>query len=149
MLIYFYKSTRKNLYNLLGLSMFIWYTCLRWTIQTNTLGSFILDSDGKWNFVLNWIFTPINMATAFLSIYFISNILVEFNKSFNPLMGLIAFFITWRNCYYTLEDYRDYIINPSTLQFIFIIIDIAMIIYVLIWALSYCYWSMNNVNRSR
>ena len=139
-----FKYTKKELYALLGWSLFFWYACLRWTIQTNALGTFV-TKEGVTSFILAWIFTPINMATAFLSVYFISKILVEFDKSFNPKMALIAFFLTWRNGYYTLEDYRDYIIEPTALQLLFIGIDIAMIAYVLIWAIIY--WSMNKCKR--
>jgi|GEM_PF-6071045 hypothetical protein len=136
--------TKAQLYKFLGWILFAWYACLRWTIQSNTLGTFVTDK-GVTKFVLEWIFTPINLATAFLSIYFISKVLVKFDKAFNPLMALIAFFLVVRNGYYTLEDYSYYIVEPTMKQSFFLVIDIAMVMYVLIWAIIY--WSMNRCKK--
>jgi len=140
-----FKYSREELYKFLGWSLFIWYACLRWTIQTNTLGSFVTDEQGITSFVLAWIFAPINLATAFLSIYFINKVLTNFNKAFSIQMFGVALFLSLRNCYYTLEDYSYYIIDPSMKQLFFIGIDIAMIIYVMIWAIIY--WSRNKCQK--
>lgn len=140
-----HNFTKEQLYKFLGWVLFAWYACLRWTIQSNALGSFITDDQGTLHFVLEWIFAPINLATAFLSIYFIGKILVEFNKAFNPLMALMAFFIAVRNGYYAFEDYSYYIIDPNMKQLFFIAIDIAMIIYILIWAIIY--WRINRCKK--
>ncbi len=133
------KYTKSELYKFLGLCLFTWYACIRWSNQGNTLGSFVTDEHGVTTFVLAWIFAPINLATAFITTWFIGKIIVEFNKAFNPFMGLMAFFLFWRNCYYTLSDYKDYIITPSSEQLFFIGLDIAMVVYVFIWAIIY--WS--------
>jgi hypothetical protein len=135
------KYNKKELYKFLGFALFAWYALTRWSNQGNTLGYFVTDEHGITSFVLAWIFAPINLATAFLTIYFVSKILVEFDKAFNPIMGLAAFFLFWRNFYYTLEDYSEYRLHPSSEQLLFIGIDIAMMVYVVIWAIFF--WSMN------
>jgi hypothetical protein len=137
-----FKYTKSELYKFLGLCLFAWYACIRWTNQGNTLGTFVTDEHGIKSFVLSWIFAPINLATAFITTWFIAKVIVEFNKSFNPYMGLIAFFLFCRNVYYALEDYRDYLINPTTEQLFFIGLDLAMVLYVIVWAIIY--WSQNN-----
>lgn len=133
--------TKEKLLKVLGFGLFIWYALTRWSNQGTTLGTFVTDEFGITSFVLTWIFAPINLATAFLTIYFVSKIIAEFNKAFNPTMGLIAFFLFWRNFYYTLEDYAEYRIHPSAEQLLFIGIDIAMMVYIIVWALIY--WSMS------
>lgn len=136
------KYTKLELYKFLGLCLFTWYACIRWTNQGNTLGTFVTDSHGVTGFVLAWIFAPINLATAFITIWFIAKIVVEINKSLNPYIALMAFFLFCRNVYYALEDYKDYLITPTTEQLFFIGLDLAMVLYVMIWAIIY--WSIKN-----
>ncbi len=135
------KYSKEELFKFLGYGLFGWYALIRWSNQGTTLGTFVTDEHGVTSFVLAWIFAPINLATAFLTIYFVSKIIAEFNKAFNPVMGLVAFFLFWRNFYYTLEDYAEYRLHPTPEQLLFIGIDVAMMVYVLIWVLIY--WSMS------
>lgn len=132
--------TKEELFRFAGFGLFAWYALIRWSSQGTTLGTFVTNEHGVTSFTLAWIFAPINLVTAFLTVYFVSKIIVEFDKAFNPAMGLIAFFLFWRNVYYALEDYSSYIINPSEEQLLFIAIDIAMMVYAVVWAVIY--WRM-------
>jgi hypothetical protein len=128
------------LYNILGLIMFTWYTAVRWTLLGNVLGEYIMI-DGLEVFKLKWWFAPINIITALLSIPFLIITLFMIDKSFFGLLGnltyCIAIFLLARNLYYTIEDIIDYKANPTKLQFIFVLLDIAMAVYTLLWMLRY------------
>lgn len=97
-------------------------------------------------FVLNWWFAPINIITAILSIPFLTIALFTPEQYFIKYIWLTlimywsGIFLSLRNIYYTIEDMSDftYMIkhpqeySPAQIkqQFIFILIDIAMAIYV-------------------
>jgi len=125
-----------NLYNILGLMMFTWYVAIRWTLLGNELGKFILINNIK-VFKLNWWFAPINILTALLSIVFIAITLFTFERSLNIFVYWLGIFLLARNLYYTIEDIIDYRAAPTKLQFIFVILDILMAIYVLMWIMRY------------
>lgn len=121
------------IYNILGILMCIWYVAgYRWTMQGNELGKFIVDG-----FKLNWWFAPVNMVTAFGSAYFIIRALFVIDKSFTDNMLYWAIFLILRNCLYTVVDIADFIAEPTKKQFMFILIDIAMAVFVGMWMLKY------------
>jgi hypothetical protein len=57
-------------------------------------------------------------------------------------MLMLGMLLLLRNAWYTAEDIKDYIVAPNSRQLFFIIIDIAMLIYCLIW--SYFYYTRAN-----
>ena len=117
------------IYNILGMLMTIWYVAgYRWTMQGNELGKF---TNG--GFMLNWWFAPINMATAFLSAYFIVRALIYIKHSFTRPMLYIATFLVIRNLYYTIEDTMDYLTFRDGLDFFFIFVDLAMAAFAGLW----------------
>lgn len=126
-----------NIYNILGISMLVWYSCFRWKLLGNTIGKIIITDEHATLFVLNWWFVPINMLTAFISIYFLARSLFIFSKSFTDNMLIIGMLLLLRNAWYTAEDIRDYITTPNFRQLFFIIIDIIMFIYCALWLYFY------------
>ena len=117
-------------YNLLGFVMLIWYAAIRWTIYAD-----------KAKFP--WVYAPINMTTAFLSIVFLIPTLSTLGYLLADKTPLFYFyywlslFLTFRNMYYTVEDTWDLFkssANPKV-QIIYIAIDIAMMVCAAIWAI--------------
>ena len=86
--------------------------------------------------MLNWWFAPINMATAFLSAYFIVRALIYIKHSFTRPMLYIATFLVIRNLYYTIEDTMDYLTFRDGVDFFFIFVYLAMCVL-----LSYSFFS--------
>ena len=134
-----------GIYKTCGLAMTIWYVMgARWTMQGNELGKWLVKTgaDGKSlsvgnGFMLNWWFAPYNMATAFLSTYFIVRALFFLDKSFTESMMYIATFLFIRNLYYAFEDITDYISNPGKKQGVFVLIDLIMALFVALWILKF------------
>lgn len=129
MLIYFY--------NILGMIMLIWYSCLRWKLLGNTIGKMIITDQHTNLFVLNWWYVPINFLTAIGSIYFLARTIGFLDKSYTDNMWILIFLLILRNIWYTFEDIQDYKTAPSPKQFIFILLDIAMVIQCAIWFYLY------------
>lgn len=123
----------EKLFYLSGLPMFIWYIGLRWTWLGNELGK---TTDTV--FKLNWWFAPINFLTAILSAFFLTITLMDFSYSFKfKVIFWIAGAVCARNVWYAGEDIFDYLFEPSKEQFIYIIIDIIMIINTGCWIYIY------------
>lgn len=130
------------LYYSLGFIMCVWYVAgYRWTMQGNELGKWIVKTNESGvtssGFVLNWWFAPINMATAFLSAYFLLRAFFFIGQSFTQNMMYIAGFLFIRNGYYAIEDIFDYLHNPSRKQLAFIAIDIIMAVFAALWIMKF------------
>lgn len=138
-----------KLWQINTLFLWYWYSCFRWTW---------LEKD-------KWLYTPINMTTAFLSI-FILTITVSFYyspvlqariflllqiPSINYVIFLLCSLVMWlafRNAYYTGEDVVDlrtmilaYLqhqisLNALIQQFLFVIIDLLMLSWCVVWLKS-------------
>lgn len=117
--------------------MLIWYSCLRWKLLGNVLGKATITDLHSNIFTINWWWAPINILTAISSIYFLLRTVRFLDKSYTDNMWLLAAFLIIRNFWYTLEDIEDYRISPSRTQFIFILIDVAMVIQCAIWFCLY------------
>lgn len=131
-----------SLYYVLGFIMCIWYVAgYRWTMQGNELGKWIVERNDQGEiinqgFMLNWWFAPINMATAFLSAYFVVRALFFVEESFTQSMMYIASFLFVRNLYYAVEDIADYLSYPTKKQLAFVAIDLVMAAFVALWILK-------------
>ncbi len=112
---------KNKLYTTLGLSMLLWYSCLRWTLLADKTKYF-------------WVLAPINLTTAFLSIAFIipTLFLNITKKQYGGLFYFLGIFLFIRNSYYAIEDIIDFHINPL-LQTAFILLDLTMVVYVALW----------------
>jgi hypothetical protein len=130
MIIYFY--------NILGMMLLVWYSCLRWYIEGNNLGEIVLTDQHITIFKLNWIWTLINLVTAFCSIGFLAKSILFLNNTFTKNIYTLVFLLTIRNIWYAFEDIDQfYKIDHSLKQTLYIIIDIAMIFECLIWFYLY------------
>ncbi len=112
------------LYNVTGISMFIWYLGFRWTFLAGEA----------------WLFNPINFVTAIVSIVFLVPTLFTKNVSYLKLFFYLAIFLLFRNFYYTIEDIIDLLNFPSNRQLFYIIIDIIMFTYTYLWIDRYQKW---------
>lgn len=122
-------SVWRIIYDISGLLMFAWYIGYRWTSLGNEVGKFINNG-----FTLNWWYAPINILTGLTSLVFVTIALFDFNYSFKlRWMYWIAFLIAGRNVWYAVLDIFDYINNPCFKQACYIILDIAMLLFALIW----------------
>jgi hypothetical protein len=111
-----------NLYHLfLGWALIVWYAAIRWT----------LFSDAS---KYPWAYSPINLTTAFLSIVFLftTTTLPNLNAQW---LSVLAYFLAFRNVYYSAEDFLDLHINVPQ-QLFFIGIDVAMVIYCFLYLLN-------------
>jgi len=108
-------------YNITGISMFIWYLGLRWTFCASE----------------HWVYNPINLATALVSIAFIIPTLFKIQYSFKKVFYYVFIFLSFRNFYYSIEDFIDFLHYPSRTQFFYIVIDLIMLLYVVIWGIYY------------
>jgi hypothetical protein len=126
-----YPNSITILYCLFGGLMFIWYGAIRWTMfQDETL---------YW-----WAYKPMNLATAFLSIYFIcATLFIPFSTKCKYLF-LSAIFLAFRNFYYALEDIIDLHINVPQ-QLFFIGVDLMMMVYSLLYLIIF-YFPINGDN---
>lgn len=121
-------------FQVLSVVLLIWYSCLRWWWFTYA-GKKYPERD------YNWYKAPINMATAFTSIVFLSCVLFVFNQTTTAWFQIfksIAGFLFVRNIWYTIEDvyaYQKQEWNTQQEQFIFILFDVAMALDTLVW-----YW---------
>lgn len=113
---------KEFIYKQVGYWLFLWYGALRWT--------WFNDEKIFW-----WAYKPINLATAFLSIIFLTLVLTIPNY-YNKFLCSIAIFLSFRNFYYTIEDIIDFGYNPIQ-QVFFIIVDIVMVIYCLMYIKKY------------
>lgn len=114
----------KILYNVSGISMFMWYLGFRWTFLAKE----------------PWLFNPINFVTALASIVFIIPTIVSKNVSYIRLFFYISIFLLFRNFYYTIEDIIDLLNFPSNRQLSYIIIDLIMFTYTYLWIYEYQKW---------
>lgn len=108
-------------YNFFGLLMFVWYCAVRYTYCAQE----------------SWLFNPINFTTAIVSIIFIIPTLFLHMFTYNRFFIYVSIFLLFRNFYYTAEDLIDYNHFPSGRQFIYVILDICMCLYVFLWGLKY------------
>lgn len=119
----------KNIiYNISGISMFMWYLGFRWNFLSKE----------------PWLFNPINFITAIASIIFLLPTLISPIGSFNKWFFYIAIFLLFRNFYYTIEDIIDLIHFPSNRQLFYIIMDLIMFNYVYLWIDKYNNWRKKN-----
>lgn len=112
--------------NYLGLLMFLWYAGFRWTYCVKE----------------PWLYNPINLLTAFFSIFFLVTTLFcpALVVAFDFVLKLffcLAVFLLFRNFYYTVEDVIDFRHDKTIRQLSYIIIDVMMFIYVLNWIVKY------------
>lgn len=112
---YGYKNNAVYVYYVLGFLMFIWYGAIRWTM--------FQDETVYW-----WAYKPMNLATAFLSIYFICATLFIPKTTLSKYLLISAIFLAFRNFYYAVEDLIDLHINVPQ-QLFFIAVDLAMLAY--------------------
>lgn len=127
MLIYFY--------NILGMILLIWYSCLRWFVEGNNLGELVITDLKVTIFKLNWIWALINLATAFSSIWILAKSVLFLDDTFTKNIATVVFLLIIRNVWYTLEDVKQFNNMPvfNFKQFMYIVIDIAMLIECLVW----------------
>lgn len=119
-------------YNLLGISMLIWYSCLRWTMFKDPVK-------------YAWAYAHINIFTGYMSFLFIIPTLCfplftgDSYKIYTHFILFLGIFLFIRNTYYTYEDIMDYIslIDDRKQQLFFIVIDLCMVVYTLLWYIKY------------
>lgn len=109
------------IYNSVGFILLAWYCSLRWYFCSKEI----------------WINNPINFTTAISSILFLIPTLMSRMQSYGLFFFWLAFFIWFRNCWYTIEDIIDYKNYPSIKQAVYVIIDILMVFYSLLWIIFY------------
>lgn len=117
-------------YNFLAFIMLIWYSCIRWTMFSNDLGTFI-EKSGVKTFKLNWWFAPINILTALGTIYILYKSLfsVSYELSFDRELYPLAAILFLRFIYETIEDVWDYFESTHTRQqLFFILIDLLSVL---------------------
>jgi hypothetical protein len=109
------------LYNIIGVSMTIWYVGIRWVFC------------GK----EKWLFNPINFSTALVSIMFVIPTVFIEEKTLNYGVYCVAVFLWIRNLIYTLEDTIDLMNAPTNRQLTYVILDVIMLIYVSLWVIRF------------
>jgi len=109
------------IFDVLGLVMFMWYGALRWIFCASE----------------KWIYTPINLITALVSIIFLTPSVFITDKVFNIFFYCICMFLWFRNSVYTVEDIIDLKHFPTSKQLFYVMLDIIMVIYLTIWIIKY------------
>ncbi len=117
------------IYKILGMGLYVWYIGMRWT----SLGTDFATISNN-TITLKWWQAQINYYTAIFTLFFLTVTIFDFNYSFKyRFFYWIAIALFWRNAWYTVEDIIDYINFPSIKQFIYILLDLAMVIFSRIW----------------
>lgn len=109
-------------YTFLGFTMVIWYCLIRW--------AWFVDHNIYW-----WAYEPINLATSFSSIVFLMTTTTLPNY-FSKWLWSLGSFLALRNAYYTIVDIIDLSYNVAE-QSIFIAIDVAMMVYCIMFLLKF------------
>lgn len=102
--------------------MLCWYGAVRWTIFADPT-------------LWGWVYKPINIITALLSIVFILPTLIMPFSTKGKFFYFLGVFLAFRNMYYTIEDIIDFPLNPP-LQAVFIALDVIMMVYCLMYIVS-------------
>lgn len=106
------------IYNIILYLMVFWYWCFRWTL----LKSF------------HWMNKPMNLFTSFITIIYlipiVSNNSIISNSiiTYNIWYGLTVFLIV-RNIYYSVQAIIDFILTPTPILGVFLVVDVLMCIY--------------------
>lgn len=102
---------------------------MRWTSLGN---DFATITNGT--ITLKWWQANINYHTALLTLFFLTVAIFDFSHSFKyRFFYWAAQLVFWRNAWYAVEDIIDYYNFPSTKQFIYVLLDIALIVFARIW----------------
>lgn len=125
MLIYFY--------NVLGMLLVIWYLCLRWYVVGDSTAELITTDLNVTIFKLKWWYVPINIITALCSVWILAKSILFLTDTFTKNIATLVFLLSIRNIWYTFEDIKQFGSEHTFKQFMYIVIDIAMLIECLIW----------------
>ena len=119
-------------FQVLTFVLLVWYSCLRWWWFSYASKKYP-ERD------YSWANAPINMATAFTSIIFLSCTLFAFTQTATTWLQIfrcIGGFLAIRNIWYTIEDAYSYINqswNTQKEQAIFVLLDVLMAADVFCW----------------
>jgi len=108
-------------YDVTGAILLLWYIGVRWIYCSKE----------------TWLFNPINFLTAISSILFLIPSMFIESYTFNKIFYCVSIWVLFRNITYSIEDIIDFKNNPSYRQGIYVIIDLIMIAYVLLWLVKY------------
>lgn len=111
----------EQLFSILGIANFVWYAGLRWIFCASE----------------KWLYNPINMATAMVSIIFLTASVFARDKVFNIFFYCMCMFLWFRNILYTVEDTIDLLHFPKIKQLEYVLIDLMMVLYTTLWIIMY------------